>query len=451
MKVQILPSKAYGEITVPPSKSISHRAIICAALSHGISHVYPIYESDDILTTINCLKAIGINFSDSYITGASPNDFINTEILNCNESASTLRFLIPLALINGKEFVFTGTDTLFSRSLKEYEILCKNHNLLFSQKGNRLTVKGPLKPGTYMFSDNISSQFITGMLFALPLLNDDSKLIIPENQVSKPYISLTISVLSEFGISIIQDKNTFLVKGNQNYLSRNFKIEGDYSNAAFFKALNFLGGKIKINGLNEYSIQGDRIFTDLLTELDFGNIGIKQSNDTESYITKLNNYDFNNIEHNNCEFNSVKHNNSELNISIQRNIEIPEISLKNTPDLAPILFAVSMIRNGAVFTDTERLELKESNRICAMKLELKKFGCNIIEENKNIYVPKCSLRVPNEELFGHNDHRIVMALSIILTLTGGIISGAEAVNKSYPTFFDDLKNLGIQVQIISRN
>lgn len=423
MKIQISPSKAYGEIIVPPSKSISHRAIICAALSHGISHIYPIYKSDDVLATISCLNSFGINFngnllsnknsgkkelSDLYVTGLLPQNFKNDEILNCNESASTLRFLIPLALISGKKFTFTGSNTLFSRSLKEYEDLCRNNNLLFSQNGNHLIIKGPLKPGTYIFHDNISSQFITGMLFALSLLLDDSRLIVPDNQVSKPYINLTISILSEFGISIVQNKNTFLIKGNQKYINRAFKIEGDYSNAAFFEALNFLGGDIKINGLNEYSMQGDRAFIDLLKILNLKN-------------------------EETCKIDTLK---------------IPEISLSDNPDLAPILFAVSAVKNGAVFTDINRLKLKESNRIESMRLELKKIGCNIIEKNRKIYVPKCNLIKPNEELFGHNDHRIVMALSVILTLIGGTIAGVEAVNKSYPTFFDDLESLKIPIRRI---
>ena len=397
MTVTIEKSTAKGNITIPPSKSYAHRMLIAAALTHEKIMVSNISLSEDIKATISCLKSLGAEISvynDTAEVYYHANANISDCILNCNESGSTLRFLIPIALLLNRKISFTGEKRLFERPLDIYESICKDSGFTWIKEENLLTVKGRLKPQKYDISGNISSQFITGLMFALPLLENDSEIIFTSEMESISYINITADVLNKFGIkSEITEKGIY-IKGNQKYNAKvNLSVPSDHSSAAFFGAFDFLGGDVKLSGLDENSLQGDSVWNE--------------------YFKKLKNGS-------------------------------PVLSVKNCPDIAPILIAVSAALNGATLTDTKRLKFKESDRAQAMKEELKKLGVEITVKENEIIIPKSVLKKPSETLCGHNDHRIVMSLAVLLTLIGGKISDAQAVNKSFPEFFDKLKECGIK-------
>ncbi len=399
MKIKIYPSVANGKVTAPPSKSIAHRALICGALSGG-SVVNNVAFSNDVAATIDCLSALGtsLNINGSALNIGGLNVFNPQEnaILNCNESGSTLRFLIPLCLVSGKKTTFKGAKRLFERPLSIYESICQEQGILFEKSENELTVCGKLKSGSFRIRGDISSQFISGLLFALPLLDGVSIVEIIGNFESESYVDITLAVLSEFGIKITRAGNRFIILGNQRYKSCEFTVEGDCSNAAFLHALNVIGGSVEVGGIPKNTLQGDKVFNDI--------------------------------------FQAIKNGKREYDIS-------------DCPDLAPILFAVAAVKGGATFTGTARLKIKESDRGAAMAQELKKFGIDAEVGENYVKIGSSAVKTPSEPLFGHNDHRIVMALSVLCTLVGGEIEGAEAVAKSYPDFFDVLKQLNIGLDI----
>lgn len=386
---------ANGEVKAPPSKSVAHRMLICGALSEK-SIIRSVAFSEDILATIDCLKALGadVNITDDTVTigGIDFNSAFDVKNLSCRESGSTLRFLIPLCLLFGRDIELKGAKRLFERSLTVYEKIAKEQGITFIKSDDSLRVNGKLTAGKYTVRGDISSQFISGLLFALPLLPDDSTIFIEGKLESGSYIDITLKALSDFGIVIERpNTGTLYIKGNQKYVSRDITVEGDFSNAAFFDAMNLFGSNIKIKGLVKDSLQGDKKYKEYFEDLE------KRT---------------------------------------------PEIDISDCPDLGPILIAVAAAKNGAVFTGTHRLKIKESDRGNAMRDELLKMGCRITVEENRIIVPAVDLKAPTTPISGHNDHRIVMAMTVLLTVTGGVIEGAEAVSKSFPDFFDKLNSLG---------
>lgn len=402
-KVKISPSLLSGCVTAPPSKSISHRALICAALADGESVISNLAFSQDILATVDVLQAIGakiekIDDSTLKVLGIDGKPK-SLSVLECRESGSTLRFTIPICLLSTDEFKLSGSEKLLSRPLGVYSDIfkvryCRPH-------GNTLTLlEGePIKSGEYRLPGNVSSQFITGLLFALPLCRGESKIIVEGDFESASYVDLTLDSLQKFGIKVSRENNIFYINGNQKYTPANVKIEGDASNAAFFEALNLVGGKVSVVGLNPSSLQGDMVF--------------------------------------NKHFETLKAHSSE------------QIDLSNCPDLAPILFSAAALLGGGSFTHTDRLRLKESDRISAMKEELEKFGARIeVIDGQNggtVNVLPAELHAPKVPLSSHNDHRIAMSLSVLALRFGGEIEGAEAVRKSMPDFFENLEALGAHI------
>lgn len=400
-KVNIKPSKASGEIMVPPSKSYAHRLLIAAALSSKPTTVSNIDLSNDIIATINCLKALGKNV-EVFKDGENNNVYISDGIIpqgelvfDCLESGSTLRFFIPIALANGSKVKFTGTEKLLSRGLAPYEDICVKQNILYHKEPTSISFEGALKSGEFDIPGNISSQFITGLLFSLPLLDGDSVINVTTTLESSNYIDITLDVLEKAGINIRVENNKYYIKGNQKYSSNNYIVEGDYSNAAFLDALNYLGGEVDLIGLNDNSKQGDKVYQEYFKLLSVG---------------------------------------------------YQELDISNCIDLGPILFAFSSLKHGAKFLNTKRLKIKESNRVQAVITELEKFGAEIIDYDDYVVINKVPLHTPIEILSGQNDHRIVMMLSVMASVYGGEIDGIEAVKKSYPSFFEDLKKLGIEVK-----
>lgn len=399
MTVTIQPSIAQGEVFAPPSKSMAHRLLICAALCRGTSRVRGISDCEDVRATLGCLGSLGIPYEISgdcvTVWGKDPTELTPSAPLYAKESGSTLRFFIPLALLTGKHVTFTAEKSLLSRPFGVYEMLAEEKGFLFQKNADSIDACGPLPAGSYRVPGNISSQFISGLLFALPLLKEDSRITITTALESRSYVNLTIRALSEFGVSILwENEHTLFIKGNQTYESREISVEGDYSGTAFLEAMNLFSHKISVKGLSEESIQGDKIYREYFPMLCNG---------------------------------------------------VPTLHVGDCPDLGPILFAVAAAKNGGVFSGTRRLRIKESDRAQAMAQELRKFGTAVTVHEDSVVIFPAAFHAPSEPLCGHNDHRIVMALSVLLTLTGGSITEAEAIKKSYPAFFRDISKLGIRV------
>ena len=398
MNITIEPSKLKGEVYAPPSKSYAHRLLICAALAQGKSLVKGISESDDMNATLACMQALGVRTeregSSVKVHGISGK--CTRPVLNCNESGSTLRFFIPISLVFADEAVFKGTERLIERGVGIYEDMLAQSGVTFEKTRGSITVKGSLKPGSYTMRGDVSSQFASGMLFSLPLLEGDSTLTVTQPVESRSYIDITLDALKNFGIEIKEHpENTFHIKGGQSYTAGEITVEGDWSNAAFLYAFNALGGELDIKGLNHKSIQGDMACVDMFKALSGPD---------------------------------------------------PETDISNCPDLGPVLFAAAAAKGGGRFTGIRRLRIKESDRAAAMAQELLKFGISCDIEENVMTVKKGNLQKPAEPLSGHNDHRIVMSMALLLSLTGGSMEGAQAVRKSWPGFFGEMEKLGLNVR-----
>lgn len=399
MKVKILPSKTSGEVSAPPSKSFAHRYLIGSVLSRGKCVIKNIADSDDISATLSCIEQLGgsVTKDGNTVTVIPTNEKqIENAVFDCKESGSTLRFFIPVVLATGaKNCTFSGSERLLARGIKEYEKLFENSDVIIKSDEKSIEVNGKLTAGNYEISGEVSSQYTTGMLFALSVLDGKSTLKITGNAESRAYVDMTIKVLKDFGADIAEpEKNFFEINGKGRLSPGEFTVEGDWSNAAFLIALSRLLGTISVSGLNENSVQGDRFSSVAFDALDGENA---------------------------------------------------EIDLKDCPDLAPILFSYAAYKNGGKFINTRRLRVKESDRANVMAEELKKFGANVKVYENSVEIEKTQLKPPIVPLCGHNDHRIVMALSVLAAVLGAEIDGAEAVNKSYPDFFRVIKKAGVNV------
>ena len=393
------PCKLHGTIDAPPSKSMAHRYLIGAALSGEKCALTGIDYSEDILATIDCLRALGANVTtDRDTVIIDPRGFMQAEnpVLECRESGSTLRFFIPLALCLGRAVTLRGSERLFERPLGVYEELCRDKGFLFNKDSKSVTLCGRLDGGSYRIRGDISSQFITGLLLALVYVGKDSSIEILPPFESRSYIQLTLAALRAFGANVtLTDAYRLEIKSSKLHAFSG-RIEGDYSNAAFLDAFNRIGSEIEVGNLNPDSLQGDRVYADYFEQITNGT---------------------------------------------------PTLDIADCPDLGPVLFALAALKNGATFTGTDRLKVKESDRGVAMHQELSKLGGGLTFGDNTITVPKQELRYKGEMLDGHNDHRVVMALSVILSQKGGAMGGIEAVRKSYPEFFEDIKRLGAEVEI----
>ncbi len=400
MIAKIKKSNLKGELKAVPSKSFLHRMLICAALSEGVSRIGNIIKSEDILASIDCIRSLGADVAEEgdilMIRGAGRRMTENGSF-PCRESGSTLRFFIPVAAAMCEKSIFTGSERLMERGIGIYEEVLGAKGLKFFKENGALKVEGRLHSEIYEIPGNISSQYITGLLFALPLLSGDSEIRVLPPVESRPYIDITVSVLKLAGIEIEEpEKNRFLIKGDSHFMPLNEEAEGDWSNAAFLYAMNGLGAEIEVSGLNGSSVQGDRVCLETFKKLDKKDA---------------------------------------------------VIDISGCIDLGPVLFAYASAKNGGRFTGTERLRIKESDRAAAMAEELLKFGVKAEIKENEVVIPAGGISVPGEPLNSHNDHRIVMALTALLMMTGGEMSGIEAVRKSYPGFFEDLRRIGLDVEI----
>lgn len=403
----LTPNALNGTVIVPPSKSMAHRAVICASLAAGRSTIKNIQLSDDILATIEGMRSFGaiISYDDQTLTidGIRNGAAKESRTINCNESGSTLRFLIPLATLFTGETHFIGQGHLGKRPLEPYQELFDAQSLHYNQattENLQLSVAGPLTSGIYEMRGDISSQFITGMLLTLPLLAEDSILKITTHLESKGYIDLTLSVLQSFGIVIEQDNNgqEFRIKGHQAYSARDYTVEGDYSQAAFWLSANALGNELLVNGLDSDSLQGDQAIVSILDTLSDG------SHDSERVIDGA-----------------------------------------QVPDIIPVVALVAALSNGKTnIINLERLRIKESDRLVATQKELTALGAQIEIIGDSLLIEGVSRLSGGQQVWSHKDHRMAMMLAIASTVCGEPIhiKDTDCVKKSYPNFWETFQQLG---------
>lgn len=422
MRVKIHPSKIHGKLRIPSSKSMAHRALICASLAEGTSTLSGIDASKDIEATIACMESLGAKIITSQdqiqVTGTNLKSQGKEILCPCNESGSTMRFLIPVASLTNDPVTFTGQGRLLERPMEIYARLFHNQGLAFVQDSKGIRIQGALKPGDITIEGNISSQFISGLLFALPLLSKESTITVLKPYESRSYVELTLEMLQNFGIRIEKIHQTkYHIPENQTYQAQTLSVEGDYSQAAFFSVLATLQGKLMLTNLKQDSHQGDKSILDLLNKA-----GAKLTIQQDSIQ----------IEH--------------------HELHAQTIDLADCPDLGPILCVLASFCPGTThFIHAGRLRIKESDRVQAMETELKKWGVAIQTTEDTITIHgKQKYDCQNVVIDGHNDHRIVMAMTIfgLCAQTACIIEGAQAITKSYPTFFEDIEKIHGKVEIL---
>lgn len=408
----ITPAKFYGEISVVPSKSFSHRAAICAALSEKRCNIFSMSVSDDVLATVRGLKKIGANiFIDGdTLIAKEKGTFLDGTIIDCNDSGTTLRFLIPLIAALGKSAIFKRGDSLLKRPIKLYLEILKKFGVKYNIDSNNLIyISGQLKSGVFFIPGNISSQFVSGLLMALPLIDGSSEVNIVGVLESEGYVDMTIEMMKQFGVNIFKEKNKFYIKGGQKYQGANLKIEGDWSQAAFFMVGAAISGEIVLKNLNKNSCQGDKRIEKLIS--DFGA--------------------------------SVHWDNNKLIVK-KSFLHGVHVDASQIPDLVPALAVLGANSYGQTkIFNAKRLKFKECDRLQIMYEQLKKLNVNITKSKDSLTIFGKKNICSTSDL-GYNDHRIVMALAIMaLNLKeNSLITYAQSVNKSYPEFFKHYNMLG---------
>ena len=390
MDLTIYPSTLSGNIQAIPSKSQAHRLLICAAFSDKETTLDCPQTNKDIEATVRCLNALGasINPIENGYQITPIFELPENATMDCGESGSTLRFILPIVCALGIPTTLQMHGRLPYRPLSPlWEELERMGAILTRPTENTIQIAGKLRSGLYKISGNVSSQFISGLLFATALLEGQSAIEITGTPESKPYIDMTQAALKIFGV----DTKDYKVTGCYPFRSPGkLKIEGDWSNAAFFLAANALGCNVDISNLNLDSPQGDRAVAEILL----------------------------------------------------KSKTIQSISAADIPDLVPILSVVFGKKNGVVFTDIARLRLKESDRVASVCNMLDRLGAGTIATENTLTIrPGCYHSCTVDSA---GDHRIAMAAAIAATVADGPVTilGAECVAKSYPSFWEDYKNLG---------
>lgn len=415
MNVIITPNRLIGDVIIPPSKSLSHRAIIAASLADGVSKISNIMYSNDIIATINAMRALGASieeYEDYLIIKGSKVKRVN-DVIDANESGSTIRFMIPIALTINEPITFVGKNNLVKRPLDTFFNIFDEQEIEYEHGEDYLPLKvyQGLKSGVYHVRGDISSQFITGLLYALPLLDGDSEIYVTTNMESKGYIDLTLDVLKQFGIEIINNNyQLFKIKGNQQYKPYDYMVEGDYSQAAFFLVADALGANINLLAMNENSHQGDKKIIDDIKSLGYD-------------VEFKNNYLL-----------------SRFNDNNKGNV----IDFSQSPDLGPALAVLASLTKGKTeFINAGRLRIKECDRITCVKEELNKLGAKIEELEDGMIINGVDT-LNGGTVDSHNDHRLVMAFAMAtLKMNGKIkILNANAVSKSFPNFFKVFEKIG---------
>lgn len=409
MDVEFLPARAAGVVSAPPSKSMAHRYLILAGCTPGKTVLRGIAESDDLCATMDCLRALGATVTRAGDTVTVEGTDMTTRrggvVLPCRASGTTMRFLLPIALLSGSPARLVGMPELLHRPIDLYTTIYKNSNISLKIDEGGVDIVGKLRAGNYEIAGDVSSQFVSGTLLALALLPEESRVCVLPPVESRPYIQMTAQALAAFGYSVREStENVYLVGGNHagvwggaENAARSLTVEGDFTQAAALAAFGEPEETVSVTGLSRDSAQGDSAYPAYFAALRAGN---------------------------------------------------PTISLADTPDLAPTLFTLAAMQHGATFTDTRRLALKECDRAAAMAEELEKCGVTVRISGNSVAICPCQLTPPRAALDAHDDHRVAMALSLWLSRTGGVLHGAEAVGKSFPDFFDRLRALGVSCRIV---
>lgn len=418
MSLTVKPSEIFGSVYIQISKSDAHRALISASLAKNPSMIKP--WINNVGTDIEVTKNAVANFADfeliDDVLKIIPKEkYPNNITINVMESGTSLRLLIPIISALGINCTFTGSKKLFSRPMDIYKNIWKEQGLLFDLKEDSLTVSGKLRSSDFYIPGNISSQFVSGLLFALPLLEDSSKIIIEGELESAPYVMMTLKTLKSANIDICkQNINTIEVYGNQEYSAIDYEIESDWSHAAFFAVAGALGGEVTLYGLNKYSIQGDK---EIVNILKFMGASITYNDDNSITIKKAN------------------------------RLHALDIDVSNIPDLAPIITALASTAKGTTkLYNAGRLKYKESDRINDLKDSFNRIGAKIEATDDNIFIEGVE-RLEGGETTSHNDHRIAMSLAVasIVAKNNIIIDDAESINKSSFNFIEQFRSIGARI------
>ncbi len=407
--LHVFPGKLSGKIKVPPSKSMAHRAILCASLAGDVSlaGTFESESSKDINATLHAIKSL---LSDE-------------KELFCNESGSTLRFLIPIAAALGKNVIFTGAGSLPNRPLSEYKEILSGRGIALDFPADGflpLKISGKLKAGEFFVPGDVSSQYVTGLLLALPLIDGNSKVIITSTLESAAYVDMTIRVMQHFGVRVERLVNGYFVHGNQQYLRTPFNVEGDYSQAAFWMVANYLRSNLTLTNLDPASVQGDKEILQILAE--YENLRLKPEKNARNHARQY--------------WSDV--------VGAKEEKPVIEIDASQIPDLIPVL-AVAGANSNAItkIINAKRLRLKESDRIKTTVELLTAIGARVFETSDGLVIDGGNpLKGGTVDSYG--DHRIAMAAAIaaLTTENGVTIRNAGCIDKSYPSFYKDFAHVG---------
>ena len=417
--VKFSPFIPSGTVNVPPSKSDVHRAIICAAMANGVSRISPVALSNDIKATIGCIKALGAEavLENNVLTVDGTNIYKNkTALLDCGESGSTLRFFIPIAAVGNVNATFVGKGKLPQRPIGIFtEALPKAGTVCKTEGGLPLEIKGQLKSGIFEIPGNVSSQFITGLLLALPILEGDSEIVLTSPLESVGYIAMTIRTMKQFGVNIQATENGWHIKGGQTYKSCNYTTDGDWSQAAFFMVLGAIGGKVTVKGVAKDSTQGDKKCAEILAE--FG-----------AKVTQRDN-----------------------EVTVEKgDLKAITIDASQIPDLVPVLSVCAAFAEGTTkIINAERLRIKECDRLKATAELLNNLGGKVKELSDGLEITGVS-SLKGGNVNGYNDHRIVMSAAVCAARSDEDITAtfAMSINKSYPDFYIDYNSIGGKANVL---
>lgn len=417
--VKFSPFVPNGTVNVPPSKSDVHRAIICAAMANGVSKISPVALSNDIKATIGCIKALGADavLENNVLTVDGTNMYKNkTALLDCGESGSTLRFFIPIAAVGNINATFVGKGKLPQRPIGIFtEALPKAGTVCKTEGGLPLEIKGQLKSGIFEIPGNVSSQFITGLLLALPILESDSEIVLTSPLESVGYIAMTIRTMKQFGVNIQATEKGWHIKGGQSYKTCDYTTDGDWSQAAFFMVLGAVSGKVTVKGVAKDSTQGDKKCTEILAR--FG-----------AKVTQLDN-----------------------EVTVEKGkLKAITIDASQIPDLVPVLSVCAAFAEGTTkIINAERLRIKECDRLKATAELLNNLGGKVKELSDGLEITGVS-SLKGGNVNGYNDHRIVMSAAVCAARSDEDITAtfAMSINKSYPDFYIDYNSIGGKANVL---
>lgn len=417
--VKFSPFVPNGTVNVPPSKSDVHRAIICAAMANGVSRISPVALSNDIKATIGCIKALGADavLENNVLTVDGTNMYKNkTALLDCGESGSTLRFFIPIAAVGNINATFVGKGKLPQRPIGIFtEALPKAGTVCKTEGGLPLEIKGQMKSGIFEIPGNVSSQFITGLLLALPILEGDSEIVLASPLESVGYIAMTIRTMKQFGVNIQATEKGWHIKGGQSYKTCDYTTDGDWSQAAFFMVLGAVSGKVTVKGVAKDSTQGDKKCAEILAE--FG-----------AKVTQRDN-----------------------EVTVEKGeLKAITVDASQIPDLVPVLSVCAAFAEGTTkIINAERLRIKECDRLKATAELLNNLGGKVKELSDGLEITGVS-SLKGGNVNGYNDHRIVMSAAVCAARSDEDITAtfAMSINKSYPDFYIDYNSIGGKANVL---